>query len=82
MASSTDDQVAAMGSALTSAEIVISWAATARISAVQRHGQVGGAEEEIASDALPAGALPVVIGGSQSTSPKVTNIADQASRLT
>ena len=71
-----------MGSALTSAEIVISWAAMARISAVHRHGQFGGAEEEIVSDALPAGALPTVIGGSQSTSPKVTNIADQASRLT
>ena len=82
MASSSVDQAAAMGSALTSAGIVIGWAAMARISAVHCHGQVGGAEEVIVLGALPADALPIVIGGSQSTSPKVTNIADQASRLT
>lgn len=82
MASSSAHHVTASGSALVSAEIVISCAAPARISTPRRHGQLGGAEDEIVSDALPASALPTVIGGSQSTSPKVTNIADQASRLT
>src|SRR5262245_55810074 len=83
---SSDDQAAGMGSAPTSAEMVVSCAALARSSAARRHGQLGGAgdatvgEPGSASTAQSGGALLIVIGNPMSTSPKITNIADQASR--
>jgi len=87
-ASSSDDQLAGMGSAPTSAEMVISCAAPARNSAARRHGQLAGAADTTvdaprrASGGPPGGALSMVIENPMSTSPKITNIADQASRRT
>ena len=83
-ASSSDDQVAGMGSAPTSAEMVISCAAPARNSAARHHGQLGGAGEssawaaEGASDELPAGAPPIVIG---TPSPRVRRSRTSPTRL-
>ena len=83
-ASSSDDQVAGMGSAPTSAEMVISCAAPARNSAARHHGQLGRAGEssawaaEGASDELPAGAPPIVIG---TPSPRVRRSRTSPTRL-
>jgi hypothetical protein len=78
-----------MGSAPTSAEMVISWAAPASNSAARRHGRLGGAEETTVAESGPrhpdeptGGALLMVIENPTSTSPEITNIADQASRRT
>src|SRR5271165_7467007 len=64
--------------------MVISCAAPARNSAARRHGAadaiVGAAR--LASGELSAGTPLVVIRKPPSTSPKITNIADQASRPT
>jgi hypothetical protein len=57
-----------MGSAPTSAEIVISCAAPAKNSAARRHGQLGGAGDTavgaagLAAGEPPAGALSMLIG--------------------
>jgi hypothetical protein len=51
MASNSDDQVAGIGSALSIAEMAISWAVPANNSAASRHGQLGGAGDEIADAA-------------------------------
>jgi hypothetical protein len=80
MASSSDAHVTASGSALFSAEMVISWAAPARNSAPRRHGQLGGAGtgEAMAgvavleSGGLATGAFRVVTLGSW---PSVANVA-------
>ncbi len=70
VASSSADQVAARGSALFNAEMVISWAATARTSAARRHGQLGEAAAlkaglaVLAAGDVPADAFWVLIGHS------------------
>jgi hypothetical protein len=56
MASNSDAHVTASGSALVSAEMVMSCAAPARISAPRRHAQLGGAGTEAGrGGALTAG---------------------------
>lgn len=82
MASSSDHHVTASGSALVSAEMVISCAAPARISAPRRHAQLGGAGTAegftwvLAAGALSVGACGVVvIAGSWWTISAVTDIA-------
>src|SRR5260221_6409376 len=70
MASSSDAQVTGMGSTLTRAEMVISWAAPASSSATSRHGGLGGAADAtpgpavLTSAELAADGLSMVIGGS------------------
>lgn len=82
MASSSDHHVTASGSGLVSAEMVISCAAPARISAPRRHAQLGGAGTAegftwvLAAGALSVGACGVVvIAGSWWTISAVTDIA-------
>ena len=83
MASGGAHHVTASGSALVeremSNELRGTGEGTARPAAT---ASSAAQEEEIISDTLPAGTLPTVIGSYPSTSPKITNIADQASRLT
>jgi hypothetical protein len=72
MASSSDAYVTASGSALVRAEMVISCAAPARISAPRRHAQLGGAGTGagrvdvavIAAAEVSAGAFCVVMARS------------------
>jgi hypothetical protein len=64
--------------------MVISCAAPARNSATCRHAaaRAFAGVASLASGELSAGALLIVIRKPPSTSPKIMNIADQASRLT
>jgi hypothetical protein len=85
MANRSDVLVVAIGSALISAEMA---SAGRRYPGTARPGQTGTATRSLAKAAelalgeVSAGPVPVVIGSSQSASPNVTNIADQASRRT
>ena len=88
-ASSSAHQVAASGSAPTSAEMVINCAGPARNSAARRHGQLGGAgicgapagAAAFTAGEVTAGAFGMVIAppGGQVI---IRERADQASRLT
>jgi hypothetical protein len=90
MASSSDAHVTASGSALVSAEMVISCAAPARMSAPRRHAQLGGAGTGagrayvavIAAAEVSAGTFCVVIALLVGEVGSHENRADQASRRT
>jgi hypothetical protein len=83
MASSSDHHVTARGSALLSAEMVISCAAPARSSAPRRHAQLGGAGtggglagvDVPGAEEVSTGAFCMVMARSWRTNPIVANIA-------
>jgi hypothetical protein len=83
MASSSDHHVTARGSALLSAEMVISCAAPARSSAPRRHAQLGGAGtggglagvDVRGSEEVSTGAFCMLMARSWRTNPIMANIA-------